>query len=101
MRRSAVRTPWPTAHPEKEKVIIGDLNFDTNSDRAEPQLLSPPRTPDTFPSYTINDIAQGMMEWVSHAARERVRYCSSAKPDIPVAAPTGSKDAFYIKIDKH
>jgi hypothetical protein len=59
------------------------------------------RTPDTFPSY-INDIAQGMMEWVSDVARERVRYRAGGyAPSLEVVAPTGSKDAFYVKIDKH
>ncbi len=60
---------WLNAHPEKEKVIIGDLNFDMEGIRIALSrsywILQ--RTPDTFPSY-INDIAQGMMEWVSDVA---------------------------------
>ncbi len=94
---------WLNAHPEKKKVIIGDLNFDMEGIRIAMSrsywILQ--RTPDTFPSY-INDIAQGMMEWVSDVARERVRYRANGyAPSLEVVAPTGSKDAFYIKIDKH
>src|SRR5215213_4153413 len=59
------------------------------------------RTPDTFPSY-INDIAQSMMEFISDITRERVRYRANGyAPSFNVVAPTGSNDAFYIKIDKH
>jgi aminopeptidase YwaD len=94
---------WLNAHPEKKAAIIGDLNFDMEGIRLAMSrsywILQ--RTPDTFPSY-INDIAQGMMEWVSDVARERVRYRANGyAPSLEVVAPTGSKDAFYIKIDKH
>ncbi|MBA3642049.1 MAG: M28 family peptidase, partial [Acidobacteria bacterium] len=94
---------WLNAHPEKKTAIIGDLNFDMEGIRLAMSrsywILQ--RTPDTFPSY-INDIAQGMMEWVSDVARERVRYRANGyAPSLEVVAPTGSKDAFYIKIDKH
>ena len=59
------------------------------------------RTPDTFPSY-LNDIAQSMMEYVADISRERVRFRAGGyAPTQPVEAPRGSKDAFYIKIDKH
>jgi hypothetical protein len=59
------------------------------------------RTPDTFPSY-INDIAQSMMEYIADISRERVRFRSLGyAPTQPVESPRGSKDAFYIKIDKH
>ena len=59
------------------------------------------RTPDTFPSY-INDIGQSMMEYVSELTRERVRYRANGYvPSVSITAPTGSDDAFYIKIDKH
>jgi hypothetical protein len=61
------------------------------------------RTPDTFPSY-LNDIAQSMMEYVADISRERVRFRRSINgyaPTQTVESPHGSKDAFYIKIDKH
>jgi hypothetical protein len=90
-------------HPEKEKAIIGSLNFDMEAIRIADSrsywVLQ--RTPDTFPSY-LNDIAQSMMEYVADISRERVRFRAGGyAPTQPVEAPRGSKDAFYIKIDKH
>jgi len=91
------------AHPEKAKVIIGTLNYDMEAIRVADSrsfwVLQ--RTPDTFPSY-LNDIAQSMMEYVADISRERVRFRAGGyAPTQPVEAPRGSKDAFYIKIDKH
>ena len=91
------------AHPEKEKAIIGSLNFDMEAIRIADSrsywVLQ--RTPDTFPSY-LNDIAQSMMEYVADISRERVRFRAGGyAPTQPVESPRGSKDAFYIKIDKH
>jgi hypothetical protein len=94
---------WFNAHPEKQKALIGDLNFDMEGLRLTPSraywILH--RTPDTFPSY-INDIAQSMMEYIAEVSRERVRYRSAGYgASQPVESPNGSTDAFYIKIDKH
>ena len=96
---------WFNAHPDKQKVIIGDLNFDMEGIRLTQSrsywLLQ--RTPDTFPSY-LNDIAQSMMEYVAEVSRERIRYRRGPNgygATQPVDSPNGSKDAFYIKIDKH
>jgi hypothetical protein len=91
------------AHPEKAKAIIGTLNFDMEAIRIADSrsfwILQ--RTPDTFPSY-INDIAQSMMEYVADISRERVRFRAGGyAPTQPVESSRGSKDAFYIKIDKH
>jgi len=93
------------AHPEKEKTIIGTLNFDMEGIRVAMSrsywILQ--RTPDTFPSY-LNDIAQSMMEYVADISRERVRFRRSLNgyaPSQAVEATHGSSDAFYIKIDKH
>ena len=93
------------AHPKKKKAIIGNLNFDMEAIRVANSrsywVLQ--RTPDTFPSY-LNDIAQSMMEYVSDISRERVRFrrnLTGYAPTQPVESPRGSKDAFYIKIDKH
>jgi hypothetical protein len=94
-----------TAHPDKAKAIIGTLNFDMEAIRIADSrsywVLQ--RTPDTFPSY-LNDIAQSMMEYIADISRERVRFrrsLSGYAPTQPVESPRGSKDAFYIKIDKH
>ena len=94
---------WFNAHPDKQKVIIGDLNFDMEAIRVTQSrsywVLQ--RTPDTFPSY-INDIAQSMMEYIADISRERVRYRRDGYgASQPVESPNGSRDAFYIKIDKH
>lgn len=93
------------AHPEKEKAIIGTLNFDMEGIRVAMSrsywILQ--RTPDTFPSY-LNDIAQSMMEYIADISRERVRFRRSLNgyaPSQAVEATHGSSDAFYIKIDKH
>jgi hypothetical protein len=93
------------AHPDKERAIIGTLNFDMEAIRVADSrsfwILQ--RTPDTFPSY-LNDIAQSMMEYIADISRERVRFRRSLNgysPSQPVESPRGSKDAFYIKIDKH
>ena len=94
---------WFNAHPDKQKVIIGDLNFDMEALRLTQSrsfwILQ--RTPDTFPSY-INDIAQSPMEYIAEVSRERVRYRGTGYgASQPVESPNGSTDAFYIKIDKH
>jgi len=94
---------WLNAHPDKKAKIIGDLNFDMESlriaDSRSYWVLQ--RTPDSFPSY-LNDIAQSMMEYVADISRERVRFRSNGyAPSQTVESPRGSKDAFYIKIDKH
>jgi hypothetical protein len=93
------------AHPDKAKAMIGTLNFDMEAIRVADSrsywVLQ--RTPDTFPSY-LNDIAQSMMEYIADISRERVRFrrsLSGYAPTQPVESPRGSKDAFYIKIDKH
>jgi len=90
-------------YPEKAKTIIGDLNFDMEAIRIADSrsfwILQ--RTPDTFPSY-INDVAQSMMEYVADVSRERVRFRAGGyAPTQPVESSRGSKDAFYIKVDKH
>ncbi len=92
-------------YPEKAKNIIGTLNFDMEAIRLSQSrsywVLQ--RTPDTFPSY-LNDIGQSMMEYIADISRERVRFRRSITgyaPTQPVEAIHGSKDAFYIKIDKH
>jgi Peptidase family M28 len=93
------------AHPDKQKSIIGTLNFDMEAIRVADSrsfwVLQ--RTPDTFPSY-LNDVAQSMMEYIADISRERIRFRRSLlgyAPTEPVESPRGSKDAFYIKIDKH
>jgi aminopeptidase YwaD len=92
-------------HPDKEKAMIGTLNFDMEAIRValSRSYWVLQRTPDTFPSY-LNDIAQSTMEYVADITRERVRFRRSINgyaPTQPVESVHGSKDAFYIKVDKH
>src|SRR5690349_720867 len=94
---------WFNAHPDKQKVIIGDLNFDMEGIRVSKSrsywVLQ--RTPDSFPSYII-DIAQSTMEYIADISRERVRFRGNGYlPSQAVESLRGSKDAFYIKVDKH
>ena len=95
----------PGQSRRRRRPIIGTLNFDMEGIRVAQSrsfwVLQ--RTPDTFPSY-LNDIAQSMMEYIADISRERVRFRRSLTgyaPTQPVESPRGSKDAFYIKIDKH
>ncbi len=94
---------WLNAHPDIEKRAFADLNFDMEGIRLSTSrsywILQ--RTPDSFPSF-LNDIGQSMMEFVSDITRERIRFRATGYgPSLPVQAPNGSDDAFYIKIDKH
>jgi hypothetical protein len=59
------------------------------------------RTPDTFPSF-LNDVAQNFLEYGAEIARERVRYRANGyAPVDPLVSANGSRDAFYIKVDKY
>ena len=94
-----------TKYSDKAKRMIGTLNFDMEGIRltSSRAFWLMHRTPDTYPSY-LNDIGQSMMEYVADITRERVRFRRSLNgyaPTQPVESPHGSKDAFYIKIDKH
>jgi Peptidase family M28 len=94
---------WLNAHRDVEKRAFADLNFDMEGIRLSRSrsywILQ--RTPDTFPSF-LNDIGQSLMEFVSDITRERIRFRANGyEPVLPVQAPNGSDDAFYIKIDKH
>ncbi len=94
---------WLGAHPDKAAKLIGDLNFDMEALQISKSrsywILQ--RTPDSFPSY-INDIAQSAMEYIADISRERVRFRGNGYlPSQAVESLRGSKDAFYIKVDKH
>src|SRR3984957_14732619 len=93
---------WFNAHPDKQKVIIGDLNFDMEGLRLTQSrafwILH--RTPDTFPSY-INDIAQSMMECIA-ITRERVRYRRDGYgASQPVESPTYMQHGIPVVIFKY
>jgi aminopeptidase YwaD len=94
---------WLNAHPELKKRMIADLNYDMEGLRLTTAgatwLLM--RSPDSFPTF-LNDIAQNFMEFVAEITRERVRYRANGyQPALDVLSPNGSRDPFYIKIDKY
>ncbi|MEO5760755.1 MAG: M28 family peptidase, partial [Vicinamibacteria bacterium] len=94
---------WLNAHKDLERRIIADLNYDMEGLRLTMSgatwLLM--RTPDSFPSF-LNDVAQNFLEYVAEISRERVRYRANGyAPVDPVVSANGSRDAFYIKVDKH
>ncbi len=94
---------WLNKHKDIEQKIIADLNFDMEGIRlsTSASFWVLHRTPDTFPTY-LNDLGQSMMEYVAELNRERVRYRSNGYGfTLPVVSPRGSRDPFYIKIDKH
>ena len=94
---------WLNKHKDIEQKIIADLNFDMEGIRlsTSASFWVLHRTPDTFPTF-LNDLGQSMMEFVAELNRERVRYRSNGYGfTLPVVSPRGSRDPFYIKIDKH
>ncbi len=94
---------WLNAHPDVAKRIIADLNYDMEGLRlttggAQWLLM---RTPDSFPSF-LNDVCQNFLEFVGEITRERVRYRANGyQPALDVLSPNGSRDPFYIKVDKY
>lgn len=94
---------WLDKYPDVVKRVVADLNFDMEGLRltTSNSFWVLHRTPDTFPSF-LNDVAQNMMEFVAELNRERVRFRSNGYAfTYPVVSPNGSRDPFYIKIDKH
>ena len=94
---------WLAKYPDVEKRAVADLNFDMEGLRlsASNSFWVLHRTPDTFPTF-LNDVAQSMMEFVAELNRERVRFRANGYAfTYPIVSPNGSRDPFYIKIDKH
>ncbi len=96
-------TAWLQKHPEVTRTLVADLNFDMEGLRLSTHgsFWTMHRTPDSFPTF-LNDIGANMMEVIANLNRERVRYRSGGYGfTLPVIAPTGSQDPFYILVDKH
>ncbi len=94
---------WLNKYPEVQKRAVANLNFDMEGLKlsASNSYWVLHRTPDTFPTF-LNDIAQSFMEFVAELNRERVRFRSNGYNfTYPIVSPNGSRDPFYIKIDKH
>jgi aminopeptidase YwaD len=96
-------TAWLNKHPDVRNKLIADLNFDMEGLglRLTGGTWVMHRTPDTFPTF-LNDIGESVVRWVAETNRERVRYRSLGyQYTLPIVAPTGSADPFWITIDKH
>ncbi len=96
-------TAWLRKHEDVRQKLIADLNFDMEglNLRASASFWTLHRTPDTFPSF-LNDLSASVMEFVADLNRERVRYRHHGyRFTLPVVAPNGSFDPFYIRIEKH
>ncbi len=94
---------WLQKHPEVTKKLVADLNFDMEGLRlaTHGSFWTLHRTPDSFPTF-LNDIGANIMEVVANVNRERVRYRAGGYGfTLPIVAPTGSQDPFYILVDKH
>lgn len=94
---------WLNKHGDIAKKLIADLNFDMEGlglvKSGSRWVMH--RTPDTFPSF-LNDIGQSVMEFVAALNEERVRFRANGyRFTLPVTAPNGSQDPFYISIEKH
>jgi aminopeptidase YwaD len=94
---------WLNKNGETKKRLIADLNFDMEGLRlaTNGSYWMMHRTPDTMPTY-LNDLGQHFLELVAELNRERVRYRSNSYGfTLPVVAPNGSRDPFYIKVEKY
>jgi aminopeptidase YwaD len=94
---------WLAKHADVKSKLIADLNFDMEGLGLTKgrSLWTLDRTPDTFPSF-LNDVAQSTMEFVANTNRERVRFRARGYAfSLPVLAANGSRDPFFISVDKH
>jgi Peptidase family M28 len=94
---------WLQKHQDVTRKLVADLNFDMEGLRLSSygSFWTMHRTPDSFPSF-LNDLGANLMEVVANLNRERVRYRAGGYGfTLPVVAPTGSRDPFYVLVDKH
>ena len=96
-------TAWLRAHEDVRKTLIADLNFDMEglTLKLSGSAWVMHRTPDSFPTF-LNDVGASVLEYVAQTNRERVRYRSVGYGfTLPVVAPSGSRDPFFVLVDKH
>lgn len=94
---------WLRKNEEIKQRLIADLNFDMEGLRlaANGSFWMMHRTPDTMPTF-LNDLGQHFLELIAELNRERVRYRSGNYGfSLPVVSPNGSRDPFYIKVEKY
>lgn len=96
-------TAWLRKHDDIRKRLVADLNFDMEGLglRNGNSFWILHRTPDSFPSF-LNDLCASVLEFVANTNRERLRYRHNGyRFTLPVIAPNGSQDPFYVRIEKH
>ena len=96
-------TAWLRAHDDVRKKMIADLNFDMEglTLKLSGSAWVMHRTPDSFPTF-LNDVGASVLEYVANTNRERVRYRSVGYGfTLPVVAPSGTRDPFFVVVDKH
>jgi len=94
---------WLRAHEDVRKRLIADLNFDMEGLGLRMGFSSwvLHRTPDTVPTF-LNDLCASILEFVANTNRERVNYRHHGYAfTLPVLAPNGSRDPFYVNIVKY
>ena len=91
---------WLRTHEDVRKRLIADLNFDMEGLGLRMGFSSwvLHRTPDTVPTF-LNDLCASILEFVANTNRERVNYRNHGYAfTLPVLAPNGSRDPFYVNI---
>lgn len=94
---------WLRAHEDVRKRLIADLNFDMEGLGLRMGFSSwvLHRTPDTVPTF-LNDLCASILEFIANTNRERVNYRHHGYAfTLPVLAPNGSRDPFYVNIVKY
>jgi aminopeptidase YwaD len=94
---------WLNKHADIKARLIADLNFDMEAIglARSGSYWTMVRTPDTLPSF-VNDVAESFMRAVAEINRERIHYRGTGYgPAMPVWAPRGSRDPFYISVDRY
>ncbi len=94
---------WLNAHQDVKQALIANLNFDMEGLwlKLSGSAWVMHRTPDSLPTF-LNDLCASVMHYVADLNRERVRFRSVAYGfTLPVVAPTGSRDPFWVIEDKH
>jgi hypothetical protein len=94
---------WLNQHPDIKARLIANLNFDMEAIglAKSGSYWTMVRTPDHLPSF-INDVSEHFMRLIAEVNRERIHYRGTGYgPAVPVWAPRGSRDPFYISIDRH
>jgi len=94
---------WLNKHADIKARLIADLNFDMEAIglARSGSYWTMVRTPDTLPSF-VNDVAENFMRVVAEVNRERLHYRGTGYgPALPVWAPRGSRDPFYISVDRY